>query len=274
MKSILIASVLSLTTLSLSGTAYADAGHSHGASKEKHAMENEHAAAFGKPGEAAKVSRTMTVDMNDTMKFFPEKLNVRKGETIRFIVKNSGKIKHEMVLGSMKELKEHAAMMKKTPEMEHADENMVAVDPGKTGEIIWQFTKAGTFDFACLQPGHFEAGMKGMVTVADIKGKVTADKTPQHGASVPANAVIQAGQSSAIVGAAMSDGEVRKIDKEAGKVTIKHGPLANLEMPAMTMVFRVKDLSLLDQVKTGDKISFIAEKVNGQFMVTQLEVKK
>ena len=78
---------------------------------------------------------------------------------------NSGKLKHEMVLGSVKELKEHAEMMRKMPEMEHADENMVSVEPGKSGELIWQFTKAGKFDFACLQPGHFEAGMKGKVAV-------------------------------------------------------------------------------------------------------------
>jgi hypothetical protein len=71
----------------------------------------------------------------------------------------------------------------------------------------------------------------------------------------------------------MSEGEIRKIDKEAGKVTIKHGPLINLDMPAMTMIFRVKDPAMLDQVKVGDKISFVADKVNGQITVTQVEVK-
>ncbi len=162
MKSILIASVLSLATLSLSSVAYADAGHGHGASKEK---QQDHASVAGKPGDAAKVSRTVEVDMNDTMRFTPANIAVKKGETIKFVVKNSGKITHEMVLGSMKELQEHAAMMKKMPGMVHADDNMVVVEPGKTGEIIWQFTNAGKFDFACLQPGHFEAGMKGNVAV-------------------------------------------------------------------------------------------------------------
>jgi Cu(I)/Ag(I) efflux system periplasmic protein CusF len=74
--------------------------------------------------------------------------------------------------------------------------------------------------------------------------------------------------------ASMSEGEIRKIDKEAGKVTIKHGPLTNLDMPAMTMIFRVKDPALLDQVKVGDKISFVADKVGGQFTVMQVEVQK
>ena len=73
---------------------------------------------------------------------------------------------------------------------------------------------------------------------------------------------------------AMSEGEVRKVDKNAKKITIKHGELKNLDMPPMTMVFQVKDPSLLDQVKTGDKINFIADKIGGQFTVTRIEVKK
>ena len=83
-------------------------------------------------------------------------------------VKNGGKIKHEMVLGTTKELKAHAEMMRKMPGMEHDDANEVTVEPGKTGEFVWQFTKAGTFDFACFEPGHFEAGMVGKVTVRAI----------------------------------------------------------------------------------------------------------
>lgn len=124
-----------------------------------------HDAAYGKPGDPAKVSRTIEIDMSDAMRFTPATITARKGETIRFVVRNSGKVKHEMVLGSIKELKEHAALMLKFPEMEHADPNQLSVDPGKTGEMIWQFTKAGAFDFACLQPGHFEAGMRGKVVV-------------------------------------------------------------------------------------------------------------
>jgi uncharacterized cupredoxin-like copper-binding protein len=90
---------------------------------------------------------------------------VKRGETIRFVVRNTGKLKHEMVLGTIRELKEHAKQMRNFPEMEHADPNQVSVEPGKTGELVWRFTKAGTFDFACLVPGHFEAGMFGKVRV-------------------------------------------------------------------------------------------------------------
>lgn len=162
MKSILFASAFSFGMFIAAPAAFADAGHHHGNSMETH---EDHASVLGKPGDPAKVTHTMTVDMNDNMRFTPAEITVKKGETIKFVVKNSGKIKHEMVLGSVKELKEHAAMMKKMPGMEHADANMVTVDPGKTGEIIWQFTKAGKFDFACLQPGHFEAGMRGKIIV-------------------------------------------------------------------------------------------------------------
>ncbi len=151
--------------------AYADGGHSQGKGQGQgqHQMnmkDDGHAAALGRPGDPAKVTRTVNVEMNDNMRFDPASINVKQGETIRFVVKNIGKLKHEMVLGTPKELKEHAAMMQKMPGMEHADPNQVTVDPGKTGELVWQFTKAGTFDFACLEPGHFEAGMVGKIKVA------------------------------------------------------------------------------------------------------------
>lgn len=120
---------------------------------------------FGKPGDPAKVSRTVAVDMTDAMRFTPGNISVKKGETIRFVVKNSGQLKHEMVLGTAKEMREHAELMKRFPEMEHADPNQLSLEAGKTGELIWQFTRAGTFDFACLQPGHFDAGMHGKIAV-------------------------------------------------------------------------------------------------------------
>lgn len=121
--------------------------------------------AIGKPGVATKATRTINVDMTDAMRFTPAGINVKQGETVRFIIKNSGVLKHELVLGTEKELKEHYEVMKQNPEMEHADPNMVTLAPGKSGEIIWQFTKAGKVDFGCLQPGHYDAGMKGTVKV-------------------------------------------------------------------------------------------------------------
>ena len=124
-----------------------------------------HATALGEPGDPGQASRTIDVEMSDAMRFSPASIKVKRGETIKFVVRNTGQLKHEMVLGTIKELKEHAALMQKFPDMEHADPNMVTVEPGKTGELVWRFTRAGTFDFACLQPGHFEAGMVGKVSV-------------------------------------------------------------------------------------------------------------
>ncbi len=124
-----------------------------------------HAAALGKPADLKHATRTMEIVMGDSMRYEPQRIAIKQGETIRFVVRNDGKAKHEMVLGTMAELKKHAALMLKFPEMEHDDPNAVSVEPGKTGEFAWAFTKVGTFDFACLEPGHFEAGMKGRIKV-------------------------------------------------------------------------------------------------------------
>lgn len=120
---------------------------------------------FGQEGNPKKVTKTIKVDMTDNMRFTPSDVTVKRGDTVKFVVQNDGKVLHEMVLGTKQAIKEHAELMKKFPEMEHADANMAHVKPGKAGEIFWQFTKAGEFQFACLQPGHFEAGMVGKVTV-------------------------------------------------------------------------------------------------------------
>ncbi len=121
--------------------------------------------AFGREGDPKKVSRAVNVDMSDKMRFSPASLTIRQGETVRFVVKNSGKVLHEMVIGTLAGLKEHAELMKKHPGMEHDEPYMAHVAPGKTEQIVWQFTKAGEFYYGCLIPGHFEAGMVGKVTV-------------------------------------------------------------------------------------------------------------
>ena len=135
---------------------------------------------IGEPGIAANVTRTVNIDMTDDMRFHNSEIAVKEGETIRFITKNSGQIKHEMVLGTAKELKDHYEVMNKHPDMAHADENMVTVAPGKSGEIIWHFTKAGKIDFACLQPGHFDAGMKGVVNVASSQTQSKGNEHDKH----------------------------------------------------------------------------------------------
>lgn len=120
---------------------------------------------WGIAGESKAVTRTITVSMSDAMRFTPGKMDIKQGETIRFVIKNTGKVMHEMVLGTQKELDEHAALMLKFPGMEHDEPYMAHVGPGKTGQIVWNFNKAGNFDFACLIAGHYQAGMVGKITV-------------------------------------------------------------------------------------------------------------
>ena len=121
--------------------------------------------AFGREGDPAKATRTIRIQMADTMRFTPAELVVRRGETVKLVATNKGQVLHELVLGTAAELKKHAEVMKKFPDMEHDEPHMVHVKPGKSGQIVWQFTQPGEFQFACLIPGHFEAGMVGKVTV-------------------------------------------------------------------------------------------------------------
>ena len=145
--------------------------HAHG--EKKHAPAEEAIAeqtAWGIAGKSAQVTRTVTIDMTDAMRFTPDALTVQEGETVRFIVRNRGRMLHEMVIGTQDELAKHAAMMAKFPNMEHDAPYMVHVDPGKTGEIVWNFNRAGRFEFACLIAGHYEAGMRGTLTVTPKQG--------------------------------------------------------------------------------------------------------
>lgn len=145
-----------------------------------HAGRHGDAVAIGQPGKAENVNRTITITMSDTMRYNPAHITARQGETIKFIVRNSGKMKHELVLGTEKELKAHYELMKKNPEMAHEEDNMVTVLPGASGEIVWHFTKAGKIDFACLLPGHYDAGMKGFVSVKAATGKKNGNATHKH----------------------------------------------------------------------------------------------
>lgn len=138
----------------------------HGEKKSSSAAVVKEQTDWGIAGEATDVTRTIDVSMGDDMRFRPSKLEVKEGETIRFRVKNTGKLLHEFVIGTKAENAKHAELMMKFPGMEHDEAYMAHVDPGKTGEIVWTFNKAGEFQFACLIAGHFQAGMVGTITVA------------------------------------------------------------------------------------------------------------
>lgn len=155
--------VLVASALSLSSSVFAHTEKPH-ASKVKKAISTEETS-FGREGDPKTANRTIKVDMSDKMRFAPETLEIKRGDIVRFEAKNSGKIMHEMVIGTLDELKKHAELMKKHPGMEHDEAYMAHVAPGKAENIVWHFTKAGEFYFACLIPGHFEAGMIGKIVV-------------------------------------------------------------------------------------------------------------
>lgn len=124
--------------------------------------------AAGDPGDPAMPARTIEVKMTEgagTMAFEPNRVEVKTGEQIRFVIANTGELDHEFMLDSTENNAKHKAAMEKNPEMEHDDPNGKRLEPKKTSEILWRFDKAGTFEFACLIPGHYEAGMHGVVVV-------------------------------------------------------------------------------------------------------------
>ncbi len=160
------ATLLSLALIALpAAVARADDKHANDRDAHSAASLSSRATAFGQPGNRKKVDRTIAIDMNDMMRFGPSELTIRQGETIRFVIRNRGKILHEMVLGTMEDFKAHGETMKQHPGMEHEDAYMTHVKPGKKETMLWQFTKLGEFHYACLIPGHFEAGMIGKITV-------------------------------------------------------------------------------------------------------------
>lgn len=128
---------------------------------------------FGIAGDPRKAARTIRLAMSDDMRFSPHAIELTQGETVKFVVTNKGKMLHELVIGTPADLQEHAALMKKFPDMEHDEPHMVHVKPGKSEQLAWTFNRPGEFDFACLIPGHFDAGMTGKIVVRE---KSTARK--------------------------------------------------------------------------------------------------
>jgi uncharacterized cupredoxin-like copper-binding protein len=120
---------------------------------------------YGREGDARKVNRTIRITMSDAMRYFPDQVRVKRGDTIRFAVRNSGELPHEMVIGTMEDLKKHAELVKGGFDMPHDGPNVAHLAPGASGRIVWQFTRPGEFYYGCLIPGHFDAGMIGTIVV-------------------------------------------------------------------------------------------------------------
>ena len=152
--------LLAALALSLGAPVFAAGDHAGGHGDEM---------AAGMPGDASHVDRTVEISMVETedaeMLFEPRDLTFEEGETVRFVITNTGYIEHEFVLDSAAKNQEHKALMEQFPEMEHDDPNSVLLQPEETGEIVWTFSKGGEFEVACLIPGHYESGMHSAVAV-------------------------------------------------------------------------------------------------------------
>ena len=154
--------ILAATALALppASGALADPGHAG----YDHAVE----AAYGRPGDPAKGGRVIPVVMMETssgMAFTPPRVEVRRGEQVQFVLRNGGEFDHELVIGTVEANRRHAEEMSRRPDMAHEDPNAKRLGPKSSGVLRWQFTEAGTFEYACLIPGHREAGMVGTVVV-------------------------------------------------------------------------------------------------------------
>jgi uncharacterized cupredoxin-like copper-binding protein len=171
-KTLLLAAALATSGIAL---AHTDKPHDTKAGPVKKEQKD-----WGIAGDAKAGMRTVEFRMTDNMRFTPDKLEVKQGETIKFVLRNNGAVLHEFVLGTKKELDEHAALMVKFPTMEHSEPYMAHVAPGKTGEIIWTFNRAGDFDFACLIAGHYSAGMVGKVKVVAATAGKKGDGHTEH----------------------------------------------------------------------------------------------
>lgn len=152
--------------LAAAGVVLAHGDAKHTASKAASEVRVKEQKDWGIAGDVSPKLRTIAIEMSDAMRFGPQTIQVRKGETVRIKVRNTGTVLHEMVIGTRAALEEHADLMRRFPNMEHDEPYIAHVAPGDAGEIVWTFNRSGTFEFACLIPGHYEAGMAGTIQVA------------------------------------------------------------------------------------------------------------
>jgi uncharacterized cupredoxin-like copper-binding protein len=127
-----------------------------------------HDFAAGEPGNPKRTSKTIVITMresNGKMLFSPDRIEVRQNEQIKFVLTNAGHLDHEFMIATPEENQKHAVLMQKYPDMVHEDPNGRTVKTKAKSELIWRFTKKGTFEFACLIPGHYESGMYGTIIV-------------------------------------------------------------------------------------------------------------
>ncbi len=158
--------------------------HDQHQAEKKHDHSGATETVFGRAADPKRARRTIVVEMNDSYRFVPAEITVTQGDIVRFVAVNAGAEMHEMVLGTMQDLREHAELMKKPgSKMQHHDEPYIAhVAPGNSGVIAWQFTKPGEFYFGCLVDDHFDRGMMGKIRVV---ASTTSGEHGGHGHAAP-----------------------------------------------------------------------------------------
>ena len=309
MKQVLAATVVT-ALIALGGSALAHGPNHHGSSAAKpgSSIAPPEQQAWGIAASPDPRARRIDIRMGDDMRFIPNHIDIKLGETVRLVVHNDGKVLHELVLGTRAELDKHAALMLKHPNMAHDDPWMAHVDPGKSGDIYWTFNRAGHFEFACLIPGHFQAGMRGTLRVsatgADAGAAPGATRAvvaipsryslvnisqpgghsghsghagpgghgshAGHGAAAP-NTTVQASSSAPAAGEEWVDADIRRVDPAQSRLTLRHGEIKSFDMPPMTMVFHVRDARLLDGLAAGDSVRFRTIQEEGRYIITAIE---
>ena len=159
-KTVLIGLIAFVVSNTASAAIDSHAMEGHSSMMNHQNMSSEHGAVYDTP------TRNIAVTARDDMTFSPAKWSFKKGELVRFVITNEGRINHEFVIGGKAEMQEHAEMMKAMPHMEHEQGNAVSLNPGATRELVWRFASSGVFEAACNVPGHYEAGMKSIISVA------------------------------------------------------------------------------------------------------------
>ncbi len=162
-----IAAIVAVAGFGAAFVHFSSAAKAHEHAKHRLAAHAEMFAA-GEPADPKKDFRVVELAMTEgsgTMAFAPNTVEVKAGEQIKFVIKNTGALDHEFKLDSSEQIAKHKIAMEKNPEMIHDDPNGIRLEPSKSGEVFWKFSNAGTFEFACLIPGHYEAGMHGKVVV-------------------------------------------------------------------------------------------------------------
>ena len=158
MKKLITTTLLSIVFITPEVIAGIKEHDAHGMQHHNEMM-NKHHMNIGQPGKYSEITKILSINASDQMNFSPSGIELKSGQTIEFVVTNTGQLPHEFVLGTREQIEMHRQEMRDMPDMKHSDNNTLSLKPGETKTLIWKFTSVGDFLAACTLPGHYEAGM-------------------------------------------------------------------------------------------------------------------